>query len=269
MDDTLITGGEGVLGSYCDFGVHVGRAGLDVTDAAAVFKKCGSMKPRVIVHAAALTNLVFCETHPDEAMRVNALGTENMARAAREAGAKLIYISTSDVFDGALGRPYTPEDKPNPVSVYGKSKYEGELAVMRELDDYVIMRVSWMFGGGAGEDNKFVGKLLALNDPAEFRAVTDKKGSPSWAKDVAVAIRTLIKQDARGLFHIGGGVATRYGMAEAIIAAKGWHTRLIAATPSDFPSAYPIGNDQSMPLSPYVRPWQDALCEYIETEWRK
>lgn len=265
--NVLVTGGEGALGSYCDFGKRLGRNDLDVTNLSAVMKICAEYRPSAIVHCAALTNLLFCEQHPDTAYMVNAAGTYHMALGARSIGAKLVYVSTSDVFDGNKGEPYVEKDTPNPTTAYGRSKHLGELAVQGFLDDYVILRISWVFGGGPEKDTKFVGKLLSQKDPAEFRAVTDRKASPSWGKDLASAMRKLIEEDARGVYHVGGGVATRYDIAVEIANIMGWKAKILPAAASEFPSPYPIGKDQSMPQSPLVRPWREALKEYIETEW--
>ena len=267
--DILITGGEGALGSYCDFGTRMGQSDLDVTDLSEVMKVCADIKPKTIVHCAALTDLSFCEQNPDKAYFVNSAGTYHMALGARSVGAKLVYISTSDVFDGKKSEPYTEQDVPNPTTVYGRSKHLGEFAVRGMVDDYIIMRISWMFGGGPAKDNKFVGRLLAQGAVPEIRATTDKRASPSWGKDVAGAIQKLIEEDKRGIYHVGGGVATRYDIAQEIVSIMGWDTRVIPVVSSEFPSPYAIGENESMPLSPLVRPWRDSLREYIETEWKK
>lgn len=267
--DILITGGEGALGSYCSFGMRVGRDELDVTDLGAVMRVCEERKPKVIVHCAALTDLSCCEKNPDKAYLINAAGAYHIALGARSVGAKLVYISTSDVFKGDKQEPYEVTDVPSPTTVYGRSKHLGELAVQGLLDDYIIMRISWMFGGGPGRDNKFMGKLLAQGEVQEIRAVTDRKASPSWAKDVAGATKRLITGDSRGIYHVGGGVATKYDMAQELVSIMKWNTKVILAVSSEFPPTYTIGENESMPLSPLVRPWRDALREYVEQEWKE
>src|SRR3989338_3851554 len=174
-DTILITGGDGALGSVCGFGTRLSKNDLDITDLKEVMRVCAEHKPKFIVHCAALTDLPFCEQNLEMAYLTNAVGTYHMALGARSVGAKLIYISTSDVFDGTKKEPYTEKDEPNPTTVYGRSKRLGELAVRSILDDYIIMRISWMFGGGPDKDNKFVGKMLVQRSASEIRAVTDKK----------------------------------------------------------------------------------------------
>lgn len=266
-EEILITGGEGVLGSCFDFGMRMGKKDLDITDLNAVMNVCATVKPKVIIHCAALTDLAFCEQNPEKAYLVNAVGTYHLALAAQQVGAKLVYISTSDVFDGTKDEPYTEKDMANPTTVYGRSKHLGELAVRGTLENYLIVRISWMFGGGPGRDNKFVGNILRQKDAAEIRAVTDKRGSPSWAKDIAGAIEILVKEDVRGIQHVGGGIATRYEMAQEIASIMGWQTNVVPVNSSEFVSVYPIGENQSMPLSSYVRPWREGLREYMASEW--
>lgn len=268
MDSILITGGDGALGSYCDFGTRLSRDDLDITDLDAVMKACAVAKTKAIVHCAAMTDLPACEEKPEQAYLVNSAGTYHLALGARSVGAKLVYVSTSGVFDGKKTEPYAENDVPNPTTVYGHSKYLGELAAASMLDNYIIMRVSWMFGGGKERDNKFVGNVLRQGPVPEIRAVTDRKASPSWAKDVAAAIQALITADKRGIYHVGGGVATKYDMAQEIISIMRWNTKVIPAGSSEFSSTHHIGENQSMPSSPLARPWREALREYIETEWK-
>ena len=131
------------------------------------------------------------------------------------------------------------------------------------------MRISWMFGGGEERDNKFVGKLLRQGEVSEIRATNDKRASPSWAKDVAQAIQKLIAEDKRGIYHVGGGVATKYEMAQELVSIMKWKTEIVPVHSSEFTSPYVIGDNESMPFSPLVRPWKKALRDYIETEWKK
>lgn len=266
---TLVTGGDGVLGSYCDFGTRIGKADLDATDLSAVLKVCKEQKPEVILHTAALVDLALCEEDPESAYLVNAVGTYHVALGAKSVGAKLVYVSTSDVFDGSKEDPYVPTDMPNPTTVYGRSKYFGECAVRGILEDYLILRISWMFGGGKERDRKFIGTLLAQGPIPEIHAVTDKRASPSWAKDVAEAIQKLLREDARGIYHLGGGVATRFDMAQELVSLMGWDTKVIPVLSSAFPSAYAVGENESVVSAPFMRPWQKALKAYIETEWEK
>src|SRR3989344_2832978 len=179
MERILITGGDGMIGSYIDFGLRTNHSTLDVTNLSNVMAVCKEHMPHTIMHLAAATDLVRCEQEPTYAYLANAVGTYHMALAARAVGPKLICVSTSGVFDGIKKGPYTEEDVPNPINVYGHSKYLSELAVRGMTDDFLIVRTSWVFGGGMTKDKKFVGKMLMQSGAAEIRAVTDKHGSPT------------------------------------------------------------------------------------------
>ena len=266
--EILITGGDGVVGSYIDYGTRLSRSVLDVTDLVAVREICRKQMPKVIIHLAAATDLVRCEKEPAYAYLVNAVGTYHVALVAREIGAKLIYVSTSGVFDGSKVGPYVEKDAPNPVNTYGHSKYLGELAVVGLLSNYLIARTSWVFGGGRERDTKFVGKIMSQLQSPEIKVVTDKQGSPTYAKDLARAIQKLMEEDRQGIVHLGGGLATRFEVAKEIISITGSASSILPAVSNDFSSVYASGENESMELSTYMRPWEESLREYIETEWQ-
>lgn len=266
-ESILITGSDGMLGSYLNFGIRMNKNDLDITNLQAVMAKCMESRPSIILHLAALTNLSECEKEPSRAYLVNTVGTYNMALAARTIGAKLVFISTSGVFDGAKEGQYNEADVPNPVNVYGHSKYLAELAVAAMLEDFLIVRTSWVFGGGKEKDKKFVGKMVAQCGAAEVRAVTDRSGSPTYAKDLAWAILQLLKEERRGIVHLGGGVATRYEVAREVFTLLGSHSKVVASTSGDFVGDYKSGRNESMPISEFMRPWREALAEYLLHDW--
>lgn len=267
MRDILITGANGVVGGYIDFGTRLTHSELDITDLNAVLTAFTKHKPRVVIHLAASNDLSRCEREPWYAYSVNAVGTYNLALAAHSIGAKLVYVSTSGVFDGTKKESYTEKDIPNPVNVYGHSKYLGELAVRGILDNFLIVRTSWVFGGGKDKDKKFVGRILQQSKEKEVRAVTDKRGSPTYAKDLASALRTLAEGEVRGVVHIAGEEATRYDVAFEVLKLAGSRATVVQATSADFAVNYRSGENESMVRSPLMRPWREALEEYIETEW--
>ena len=123
--DVLVTGGDGVLGSYCSFGTRLSRSDLNITDLNAVMNICAERRPKVIVHCAALVDLSSCEKNPEKAYLVNSVGTYHLALGARSVGAKLVYISTSDVFDGGKSESYTEKDVPNPTPYTGVQSIMG------------------------------------------------------------------------------------------------------------------------------------------------
>ncbi len=271
MKHTVITGGDGVVGSYIDFGMRTNRATLDVANLEQVLSFCRTHKPEVILHLASMTDLAACEQDPAKAYLVNAVGTYNVALAAREVGAKLIYVSTSAVFDGTKVGQNNEDDVPNPQGAYAHSKYLGELAVVGVLLDYCIVRVSWVFGGGPKKDKKFVAKIISQLDRPEISIIAGRRGSPTYAKDLSAVFRTIIEEDKRGIVHASSGVATRFEMAQEIAKLMGSAARIVEAPKEAFlkEAASARGGDnegigsRDFPL----RPWQDSLAEYLQTEW--
>lgn len=266
MNRILITGGEGMLGSYFTEGRKPGSNDLDVTDAKAVQIEVEQSKPEIIIHVAALTDLAVCENNPEHAFFVNAVGTYNVARAAQSIGAKMVYVSTSGVFDGVKEESYEATDAPNPVTVYGHSKYLGELAVQALVKNHLIVRASWLFGGGPGRDHKFIGKIMSQT-AEEIRAVDDKIGSPTYAMDLALHIEQLLRNDEQGIQHFSSGSATRFDIARELCAITGSKTTVVPVPSSEFPLVYSSGKNEAMERTAGVRSWQEALAEYVGSEW--
>jgi len=213
----------------------------------------------------------FCERDATHAYNVNAIGTYHMATAARTIGAKLVYISTSDVFDGTKTEPYIENDAPSPQSVYGHSKYLGELAVKAMLDDYLILRICWAFGGGRTKDQKFIAKILTQLDQPIINVIKDKRGSPTYGKDLVAGIRRLVEEGESGLYHMGNaGSPTRADIVREIVRITGSKAEVREVEPSFFGATYTAhrgDNESMMSKVPYMRPWQEALEEYIHEEW--
>lgn len=268
---TLITGATGMVGSYVDFGIKTDRRSLDITDLKEALAVCKKYKPDVIIHLASETDVDRCERDPGVAYIVNTIGTYNMAVAAKEVGAKFVYISTGAVFDGLSQEPYQESDIPNPQNYYAQSKYLGELAVQGVLSDYIIARAGWMFGGGVEKDQKFVAKIIAQAGKPEIKAVNDKFGSPTYGKDLINGIKELVRQDQTGVFNMANkGMCSRYEMAKFIIDTLHVPMAVTSVDSSFFNLDAARGNSEAMTSSRtnVMRPWQDALKEYLETEWK-
>lgn len=271
FDQALITGADGMVGSYIDFGIRTNHRSLDITNLTEVLKVCRQHKPKVIIHLAAETDVDLCERDATHAYNVNAIGTYHMATAAKVIGAKLVYISTSDVFDGTKTEPYTENDIPAPQSVYGHSKYLGELAVKGILDDYLILRICWAFGGGPAKDQKFIAKILAQIDQSVINVIRSKRGSPTYGKDLVAGIQRLVKEGKSGLYHMGNaGSPTRADVVREIVRITGSRAKVQEVESNFFATTYVAhrGDNESMVSKvPYMRPWQEALKEYIHQEW--
>ena len=270
LEKVLITGANGMVGSYVDFGIKTSRRSLDITDLNEVLSVCRKYKPSAILHLAAETDVDRCERDPEYAYMVNAVGTYHMAVAAKELGIKLIYVSTAGVFDGTKKTSYNEKDVPNPQNYYGRTKFLGELAVRGILDNYIIARVCWMFGGGPEKDQKFVAKIIKQLGNKEIKVVTDQIGSPTFGKDLITGIKKLISQDARGIYNLANsGVCSRYQFAEMIVKNLGKKTKVIPVKMSDFKMDAPRTFNEGMVSKVKTqRSWQSALKEYLETEWK-
>ncbi len=267
---TLITGAGGMIGSYIDFGIRLTHDQLDITDEKAVFETITKYKPRAIIHLAGATDLKQCEKDPDCAYKVNSIGTYYLALAAREIGAKLIYISTNSVFDGLQSESYKISDIPNPQNAYGRSKYLGELAVRGILENYAIIRTCWIFGGGRGKDKKLVGKIMekiAQGTP-EIQATEDHFGSPTYGKDLVVGIQKILSNEMTGIFHIvNTGVCSRFQEVNEIVKISGSKAIVKPVPATTFGLSADRLHEGLEPHPTLLRPWQDALKEYLNTEW--
>lgn len=270
----LITGAGGMVGSYVDFGIQADRHFLDITDLKEVMDACAKYSPSAILHLAAETDVDRCERDPEYAYKVNGIGTYNLALAAKQIGAKLVYISTAGVFDGEKAGPYSESDEPNPQNYYGHSKFLGELAIQGILKDYLILRVCWMMGGGPEKDQKFAAKIIRqlLNQEVKkIMAVKDQIGSPTFAKDLIRAAKILISENKRGIFHLGNhGVASRYEVAKFIMDFFGSKKSLEQVESSFFGlDAKRTKNEGLASRVDLMRPWDEALKDYLNSEWTK
>ena len=284
-----ITGGTGQLGSVLvrrlvEQGRHVVAlsgsrsdviAGLqphpvDVTDPSATWAILDRVRPSIVVHLAAITNIADAYGDPSRAHRVNVEATAELIRQADRIGARFVYASTDLVFDGA-SPPYAESARTNPLSVYGRTKAWAEQAVRDHLQRFYIVRIAWLYGDGP---RNFVRTVLRLaQERDQIRMVTDEWGSPTYAGDVAKALDLLIRSRAYGIYHLpNSGVCSRYDWAREILERTGPHTvRLEPST--DYPRAARVpkqvamANNMGAAIGIEMRSWQAALGQYL-TEGR-
>jgi len=266
-----VTGARGQLGQalqavLTDI-VPLARAEYDITDPR-VADKIAVLQPEVVIHAAALTNVDACERDVPLAYRLNALGTQHVAQACRACGAAMVYMSTDYVFDGTKGAPYVESDKPNPLSVYGRSKLAGEYHVQAYLRKFYIVRTAWLY---SRTGNSFVTRILNLAEERPYlQVVTTEFGSPTYASDLAEAIARLIEQPAYGIYHlVNEGACSRYEFARAILDLAGKSDYVLEPV-DEFPrAARPpkygvLQNTRAAELGIVLRPWQAALAACFE-----
>jgi dTDP-4-dehydrorhamnose reductase len=203
----------------------------DIMNIDEVRRVTSDYRPDVIVNTAAISNVDYCESHAQEAFIVNSGGAGYIAAISRDRGIKVVHISTDYVFDGEKGDLYSEEDTTNPLSVYGKSKYEGENLVQFSGADYIIARVQWLFGE---HRSTFIDRAIEnIKRGERVEAVVDQYGSPTYTRYVVYAIARLINLNSKGIFHIASeGVCSRVeqlsyicdllGLNKGLIVEKRW-----------------------------------------------
>jgi len=276
----LVAGSLGQLGRelVARLGPEVAWAGdlgeVDVTDGAAVAALVARVRPDVVWNATAWNKVDAAEKEPGPAFAVNAAAPHHLARAAREVGAAIVHFSTDYVFDGALDRPYTEEDAPRPLGVYGASKLAGEALVAASGADHLIVRTSGLLGRGGSEQKggSFVDRIVARARAGEpLRVVADQVFAPTCAEDLARAAIALVRARARGLFHVANeGSCSWHELALAALAAAGVPAQVepIAlaelALPAPRPRRSVLGCARYRALGlPPLRHWRDALPDCL------
>ena len=271
----LILGATGLLGQALvrewtgDEVLAMGSRDVDIRDPAKVREMIGNGRPNWIVLAAAYTDVDGCESHREVAFSVNRDGAVNVAEAARQAGAKLIFLSSDYVFDGKKTSPYEVEDKRNPQSVYGHSKAEAEISLMKILPHCCIARTSWVFGAG-GRCFPDTILRLAANRPA-LDVVNDQRGCPTYTVDLARAIIQLCRKNAGGIVHVtNAGDCSWFEFAQEIITGARLATEVRPvssqqmARPAPRP-AYSVLSATSLRRYGIEMPeWKDALGRYLQ-----
>ena len=282
----LVTGAGGQLGraiqARCPGGAFLAKSDLDVTDDDAVAAAMERHRPDVVVHAAAWTRVDEAEAQPLEVRRVNVAGTRAVLRAAADAGAVMVYPSTDYVFSGGARRPYVEDDTPEPLSMYGRTKLEGEHSVS-DYDRHLIVRSSWVFGDG----RNFLRTILdQARVKEELQVVGDQIGLPTYAVDLAAGILELVDLGATGTFHLAGqGDPCSWAeLAEAALSSA-----VVAALLERRPAVRPVRTDEyralrdgelaprpafsaldctkAANLGVSLRRWREAVAEYVR--WMK
>jgi dTDP-4-dehydrorhamnose reductase len=245
---------------------------LDVTDINGVRALLGELKPDIVIHCAAYTNVDRAESEPDAAFRVNALGSWIIGAVCEERNIGLAAISTDFVFDGEKAGAYTEFDIPNPLGAYGASKLAGEACIQRACRKHWIVRTSWMYGA---HGKCFPATILrAAQTQPELRVVADQRGTPTFTRDLCAALLQIIESPLYGIYHVANeGATTWYNLALKTLELAGiTSTRVLPITAAEWSSGArrprnsalrPLAMEmQSMALP---RRWEEALAEYVKT----
>lgn len=275
----IITGHKGQLGQalwrVLD-GAHdllgIDLPELDITDATATEQTVAAFRPDVVLHAAALTDVDRCAREPELALRVNGLGTHNLALACLKADAVLLTVSTNEVFDGAKGAPYYEYEATNPINAYARSKLAAEVYTRLHLNRFYVVRTAWLYAPGG---NNFPAKIVAAADKhGRLRVVMDEISNPTYAPDLAEAIVKLVQTEHYGLYHFtNSGLCSRHDFARTILNLSGRsHVPIEPITSDQWPrlSTPPLHcalhNFAGAALGITLRPWQEALEEFFAQE---
>lgn len=247
---------------------------LDITDAQAVEKILSELKPDAVVHCAAWTAVDAAEDeeNKEKVYAINTYGTQNIAKACKKLDCKMIYISTDYVFNGQGEKPWDPDCKDySPLSVYGKTKLEGELAVSSILDKYFIVRIAWAFGLNG---NNFIKTMLNVGKKYNtVRVVCDQIGTPTYTLDLSHLLVDMLETEKYGYYHATneGGYISWYDFACEIFSQAGYDTKVLPVTTAEYgisKAARPFNSrlDKSKLVRQGFKPlptWQDALERYL------
>ena len=265
----LVTGANGMLGQdLCpileDVGAFVIETDvdtLDITNSEVVQQVLTDIRPDLVIHCAAYTNVDKAEEDIETATKINATGTENLAKTCGALGITLIYISTDYVFDGNGTTPLTPDCATNPINNYGLTKLQGEEAVKKHCEKYYIARTSWLYGI---HGKNFVETMLSLKDKDELKVVDDQIGCPTWTVELANGILKLL-QKPYGTYHVcGSGQTSWYGFAKEIFKQSNISVNLLPCTTEEFPRPAKRPKYSVMDNDGLCRKWEVALHDYLQ-----
>lgn len=277
----FITGYSGQLGydvakeaearGYEYFGVS--SRDLDITDRESTVRMISEYAPDAVVHCAAYTKVDLAEDEREQCMKVNALGTRNIAEACRIAGCRMMYISTDYIFDGQGTEPWKPESEDYaPLNVYGQSKLEGELAVRELLEKFYIVRIAWVFGVNGSNFIKTMLKVGKSHD--SVRVVNDQIGTPTYTADLARLLVDLLETEKYGIYHATneGGYISWYDFCCEIYRRAGLPTEVIPVTTEEYglsKAKRPFNSrlDKSKLRENGLEPlpdWKDAVTRYLK-----
>lgn len=243
---------------------------MDITDAACVRRVMTRTVPEAVIHCSAYTAVDRAEEEVELCRRVNAEGTKNVAEVCAELDCKLLYLSTDYIFSGEGERPWEPGDEPDPLNVYGLTKYEGEQEIKSRINKFFIVRISWVFGVNG---NNFIKTMLRLGrENGAVRVVDDQIGSPTYTYDLAVLLVDMIETEKYGEYHATNeGVCSWYEFAKEIFAVAGMsEVEVTPVSSGEFPVKAKRPKNSRMSKEELVKngfnklpSWQDAVKRYV------
>lgn len=245
---------------------------LDITDYAACQRLVHDMAPDIVLHPAAWTDVNACARHPRKALLINGVGTHNIAVSTAQLGIPVLYVSSNEVFDGRLNRPYTEFDAANPINPYAYSKWYGERAVIQSNPRHYIVRTAWLFAHGGSNFIQAIRK--AAEAGKALRVVTNEVANPTYTQDVASAIAALIETERYGSYHfVNEGAASRWDFARYALDHSGFRETPIERIsrhewqrPSLAPEYTELANIAGASIGIRLRPWQESVQAFLRAE---
>jgi dTDP-4-dehydrorhamnose reductase len=285
MGRILVIGANGMLGrdlvevlrtsSRNDEVVAWDLGDIDIREEQSTMAKIESMYPEIVINVAAFTNVDECESNEEKVFAINAEGMRHVALGALRCHAKVVYLSTDYVFDGRKKEPYLESDPPNPLNVYGRSKWKGEQYVQELVENSLIIRTQWLYGRYG---NNFVTSILRqVREKRVLSIVNDQIGSPTYTKDLSKAIAVLIQRDVKGIFHVANrDLCTWYTFGQAILKLTGIvGVKIIPISskelgrPAPRPSYSALSTQKlKRETGMMLRPWSEALKDYLQSKDR-
>ena len=251
-------------------GIGVDIDEMDITDADQVNKVIKEVAPDAVIHCAAYTAVDAAEDNEEICRKVNAQGTENIAKVCEELDIKMMYISTDYVFNGQGERPWEPDDEREPLNVYGQTKYEGELAIEEHVKKFFTVRIAWVFGVNG---KNFIKTMLNLGKTHDhLTVVNDQTGSPTYTYDLARLLVDMIQTDKYGRYHATNeGLCTWYEFACEIFKQAGMDVSVAPVSSDEYPAKAKRPSNSRMDKSKLTAngfqplpTWQDALSRYLK-----
>lgn len=273
----LVTGVKGQLGHDVmnelkkrgHEGIGVDVEEMDITDPKQVSRVIKEADVDGVIHCAAYTAVDAAEDNQEICRKVNAYGTRNIAEVCKELDLKMMYISTDYVFDGEGERPWEPDDKRNPLNVYGQTKCEGEEAIEELLDKYFIVRIAWVFGING---KNFIKTMLKLGETHDkLTVVADQVGSPTYTYDLSRLLVDMMETDRYGIYHATNeGFCSWYEFAKEIFKQAGMKVEVSPVGSEEYPSKAKRPHNSRMTKDKLeengfqrLPKWQDALSRYL------
>lgn len=275
----LVSGAQGQLGRafarhfqkndqrhYC-----LSKAQFNIADPDQVHSVIKELKPTVVINCAAFNNVDLAQNCPQDALAVNAHGVAALAQICRDQNIFLVHYSTDYVFDGEKTAPYEEKDPARPVNAYGASKLQGEQAVVSLLKDYLLLRVSWVFGQG---ERNFLFKVNQwAQERKELRVADDEVSCPSFVDDIAGTTLLAFSRGLIGLYHANNtGFCSRYAWVKFFFQNAGINNTIVPVSAKEFPlpakrPRFSAMSNQSLSgaLRISIPSWQDAVMKFVQT----